>query len=64
MPNSVSKGFDTAMRTAHQDDSNNTPQSMCEFQVVFPLLWMRINQDNPFFTVKGSQLETHIKAVG
>ena len=23
---------------AHQDDSNDTPQSVCEFQVGFPLL--------------------------
>ena len=40
MPNSVSKGFDTAMKTgwALQDDSNDTPQPICECQVDFPLL--------------------------
>ena len=32
---------------AHQDDSNDTPQPMCEFQVSFPLLRIRINQDKP-----------------
>ena len=45
---------------AHQDDPNNTPQLICKFQVCFPLLWIRINQDNPSSTVKGSQLDTHI----
>ena len=28
MPNSVSEGFDTAMKRAHQDNSNDTPQSL------------------------------------
>ena len=59
MPNSISKGFDTAQR-AHQDDSNDTPQPICECQVSFPILWIRINQDKPWSTVKGSQLDTHI----
>ena len=26
---------------AHQDDSNDTPQPICEFQVGFPLLWIK-----------------------
>ena len=26
---------------AHQDDSNDTPQSIREFQVGFPLLWIK-----------------------
>ena len=26
---------------AHQDDSNDTPQPICEFQVDFPLLWIK-----------------------
>ena len=25
----------------HQDDSNDTPQPICEFQVNFPLLWIK-----------------------
>ena len=54
MSNSASKCLDTAMKRAHQNDSNDTPQPICEFQVVFPLLRIRINQDNPKPTVKGS----------
>ena len=34
-------------KRAHPDDQNDTPQPICEFQVGFPLLWIRINQDNP-----------------
>ena len=34
-------------KQAHQDDSNDTPQPIGEFQVGFPLLWIGINQDNP-----------------
>ena len=30
----------------HQDDSKDNPQLICEFQVGFPLLGIRINQDN------------------
>ena len=41
MPNSVRIGFGTAMKWAHQDDSNDTPQPICEFQVDFPLLWIK-----------------------
>ena len=53
MSNSVSKGFDTAMKMgssrqrAHQDDSNDTPQPIGECQVSFHLLRIRINQDKP-----------------
>ena len=37
IPNSVRIGFGPAMKTAHQDDSNNTPpQPIYEFQAVFP----------------------------
>ena len=32
---------------AHRDDSNDTPQPIGECQVSFPLLGIRINQDNP-----------------
>ena len=32
---------------AHQDDSNDTLQPICECQVSFPLLRIRINQDKP-----------------
>ena len=32
---------------SHQDDSNDTPQPICQFQVSFPLLRIRINQDKP-----------------
>ena len=32
---------------AHRDDSNDTPQPICECQVSFPLLEIRINQDDP-----------------
>ena len=28
-------------KRAHQDDSNDTPQPICEFQVDFPLLWIK-----------------------
>ena len=41
MPKSVSKGFDTAMKRAHQDDSNDTPKPICECQVDFPLQWIK-----------------------
>ena len=34
-------------KRAHQDDSNDTLQPICEFQVSFPLLRIRINQDKP-----------------
>ena len=40
MPKSVSIGFGTAIKRAHQDDSNDTPQPTGEFQVGFPLLWI------------------------
>ena len=32
-------------KPAHQDDSNDTPQPICEFQVSFLLLRIRTNQD-------------------
>ena len=42
MSNSVSKGFDTAMKKrAHQANSNDTPQPIDECQVDFPLLWIK-----------------------
>ena len=41
MSNSASKGLDTAMKTAHKDDSNDTSQPMCECQVDFDLLWIK-----------------------
>ena len=41
MPNSVSIGFGTAMKLAHQDDSNDTPQPICVCQVDFYLLWIK-----------------------
>ena len=41
MPNLVSKGFDAAMKMAHQDDSNDTPQLICELEVDFPLMWIK-----------------------
>ena len=47
MPNSVSKGLALPWKQAHQDDSKDTPQPICECQVSFPLLRIRINQDNP-----------------
>ena len=57
MPNSDSMGFGTAMKTgAHQDESKDTPQPVGEFQISFSLLRIRINQDKPYSTVKGSQL--------
>ena len=37
IPNSVSIGFGPAWKWAHQDDSNDTPQSICECQVDFPV---------------------------
>ena len=45
MPNSVSKGFETAWKRAHQDNSNDTPQPIGECQVSFHLLRIRINRD-------------------
>ena len=53
-----------SQKRAHQADSNETPQLICEFQVNFHLLRIRTNQDKPYSTVKGSQLETHIQVVG
>ena len=44
LPISVSKGFSPTMK----DDFNNTPQPVCEFQVGFHLLLLRINQANTF----------------
>ena len=38
---SVSMGFGTAMKKAHQDDFNDTPQHISEFQVSLK------KQDNP-----------------
>ena len=38
MPNSVSIGFSTAMKRDRQDDSNDTPQPIREFQVDIPFL--------------------------
>ena len=53
MSNSVSMGFGTAMKTgAHQDESNDTPQPMGEFEISFSLLRIKINQDKPSSTVK------------
>ena len=37
----------------------DTPQPICVFQVSFPILRIRINQDKPIHS-KGKQLETHI----
>ena len=37
----LSIGFGTAMKTANQDDSNDTPQPLVECQVDFPLLWIK-----------------------
>ena len=55
------KGLTHLRKQAHQDDSNDsTPQPICEFQVIFPLLRIRMNQHKPYFPVKGSQLETPI----
>ena len=28
-------------KRAYQNDSNDTPQPICEFQVDFPLLWIK-----------------------
>ena len=47
MPNLLRVGFATAIKTVHQDDSNDTPQPVGERQVSFPLLRIRINQDKP-----------------
>ena len=41
---------------AHQYDPKDIQQPICEFQASFPLLRIRINQDKPWSTVKGSQL--------
>ena len=41
MPDSISKCFDTAMKTGFLDNSIDTLQSVDEFQVGFPLLWIK-----------------------
>ena len=41
MPNSVSMVWALPWERTHQDNSNDTPQHICEFQVGFPLLWIK-----------------------
>ena len=54
MPKSVSKEVLTlSQERAYQDDSNDTTQPKCEFQVRFPLLWIRISLDYPYSALKG-----------
>jgi len=36
-----SAGVLALRKQAHQEDSNNTPQPICDFQVGFPLLWIK-----------------------
>ena len=47
MPNPVCIGFGPAMKTAHQEDSNDTPQPIGESQVSFPLLRISIYLPTP-----------------
>ena len=47
MPNSVSKGFDTAMKTGSSRRFKRYPTTYSECQVSFPLLRIRKNQDKP-----------------
>ena len=39
--NQSAKVLTLLLKWAHQDDSNNTPQPICECQVAFPLLWIK-----------------------
>ena len=39
---------------AHQNDSNDTPQPICEFQVDFPFLWIKAYSGLSQSLVKGS----------
>ena len=52
MPNSVSKGFDTATKTgsSRRFNSNDTPQPIGDCQVDFPLLWIK-DYPNPQWEV-------------
>ena len=52
MPNSVSKGFDIAIRTdTRLDDSNDTLQPLCEFfKPAFDRGFSRVDHDIPFQT--------------
>ena len=45
IPNSVSKVLTRSWKRPCSDNSNNTQQPICEYQVGFHLLWIRINQD-------------------
>ena len=45
---------------ADKNDFNNTPKTTREFQVRFPLLWIRIKQDEPLSTGEGNWHETHM----
>ena len=49
MPNSVSEGFGTALKMSSMliKTIQTIPHNLCEFQVDFPLLRIRINQDKP-----------------
>ena len=49
------------MKLGGQDDFNNTPQPLYEFQVSFHLLLLRINQAKTFLLPVGSRPETGIK---
>ena len=60
MPNSVGKGFHTAMKTGlprHYD----TPQPISEFQDSFPLPRIRINQDKKI-RIKVKATLTYVQA--
>ena len=50
---------------AHQDNSNDTPQHMCEFQVCFPLLWIKAYPCFILILSKGKLTwNSHIVVVG
>ena len=63
MPNTFCEGSGTATRTSQfVKIIPKIPQnlSLREFQVSFPLLWIKINLDKPQATVKGSRNHRHL----
>ena len=52
MPNSVSKGFDTAMKAGSSRQFKRYPQPICECQVDFPLLWIKAYPGLPLILSK------------
>ena len=56
--------FALLRKRAHQDISNDTQKPIGEFQVDFPILWIKAYPALSQSFVKGSRLETRIQVVG